>query len=196
MNYKKEIEKRVQIFEEITSNRLEDLEKLSDLVFNTIKNGNKVITIGNGGSAANAQHITGDIIGRYKMERSGFPAISLTVDPSVMTATANDYGYENVFARQVEGLGKKGDLLIVLSSSANSDNILKAAAKAEEMDIQLVGVLGNNGGAISKKLDFSINFGFSESDLVEEAAMSIFHMILIEVEQKLVKLGEEDLNVN
>lgn len=196
MDYKKEFDKRTQIFEDIAKNRLEELEKLSDLVFNTIKDGHKIMTIGNGGSAANAQHITGDIIGRYKIERSGFSAISLTVDPSVMTATANDYGYDNVFARQVEGLGKKGDLLIVLSSSANSENIIKAAVKAKEMSIKSAGILGNNGGKITSLLDFSMNFEFKESDLVEEAAMTIFHIILIEVEQKLVELREEDLNVN
>lgn len=196
MDYKKEFDKRTQIFEDIAINRLEELEKLSDLVFNTIKNGYKIMTIGNGGSAANAQHITGDIIGRYKIERKGFPAISLTVDPSVMTATANDYGYDNVFARQVEGLGKKGDLLIVLSSSANSENIIKAAVKAKEMGIHSVGILGNNGGKITSLLDFSMNFEFKESDLVEEAAMTIFHIILIEVEEELVELREEDLNVN
>lgn len=196
MDYRKEFEKRIQIFEDITTNRLVDLEKISELVFNTIKKGNKVMTVGNGGSAANAQHITGDIIGRYKIERSGFPAVSLTVDPSVMTATANDYGYENVFARQVEGLGREGDLLIVLSSSANSENIVKAAIMAKELGIKAVGILGNNGGAISKELDYSMNFEFSDSDLVEEAAMTIFHVILTEVEKKLVNLREGDLNVN
>lgn len=196
MNYSKEFEKRTQIFEEIAKNRLRELEELSNLIYHTIKNGNKIMTAGNGGSAANAQHITGDIIGRYKLERSGFPAISLTVDPSVMTATANDYGYDNVFARQVEGLGKKGDLLIVLSSSANSENIVRATKKAKEMGIQSAGILGNSGGKISEGVDLSVNFEFKESDLVEEAAMTIFHIILIEVEQKLVKLREEDKNVN
>ena len=196
LDYKKEFEKRIQIFKDIQTNRLGELEKLSDLIFQTINNGNKVMTIGNGGSAANAQHITGDIIGRYKMERSGFPAISLTVDPSVMTATANDYGYNQVFRRQVEGLGKQGDLLIVLSSSANSENIVKATEQANEMGIQTAGVLGNNGGKIASLLDFSMNFEFKESDLVEEAAMTIFHIVLIEVEKKLVEKGKEDLNVN
>ncbi|MGF3196091.1 D-sedoheptulose-7-phosphate isomerase [Facklamia sp. P13055] len=196
MDYAIEFKKRTAIFDDIAKNRSKDLKHLSQLVFNTIKNGNKIMTIGNGGSAANAQHITGDIIGRYKIERSGFPAVTLTVDPSVMTATANDYGYENVFARQVEGLGNKNDLLIVLSSSAHSENIIRAAQKANEMGIQTVGVLGNNGGAIAEALDFSIDFAFKDSDLVEEAAMTIFHIILIEVEQKLVKLREDDRNAN
>ncbi|MGX7109460.1 D-sedoheptulose-7-phosphate isomerase [Facklamia miroungae] len=196
MDYEIEFKKRTAIFDDIANNRSKDLKHLSNLIFNTIKSGNKIMTVGNGGSAANAQHITGDIIGRYKIERSGFPAISLTVDPSVMTATANDYGYENVFARQVEGLGNENDLLIVLSSSAHSENIVRAAHKANEMGIQTVGVLGNTGGTIAEALDYSINFAFKESDLVEEAAMTIFHIILIEVEQKLVKLREGDGNVN
>lgn len=192
MKYKESFEKRQQIFEDILSNSLEDMKKLSDSLFNTIKNGNKIMTTGNGGSAANAQHITGDIIGRYKLERKGFPAISLTVDPSVMTATANDYGYENVFARQVEGLGREGDLLVVLSSSANSKNILKAIDKAKEKNIKTVGILGNHGGIITNELDFSIDFEFSESDLVEETAMAIFHIVLMEVEEKMVNLEKDD----
>lgn len=196
MKYKENLEKRQQIFDDVISNHLENMKQLADLLFYTIKSDNKIMTIGNGGSAANAQHITGDIIGRYKLERRGFPAVSLTVDPSVMTAIANDYGYENVFARQVEGLGKKEDLLIVLSSSANSRNILKAVEKAKELGIKTVGILGNNGGMITNELDFSIDFDFNESDLVEETAMAIFHIILMEVEEKLVNLEKDDLNVN
>ena len=196
MKCKENFEKRQQVFEDILSNYLEDMKKLSDTLFNTIKNGNKIMTTGNGGSAANAQHITGDIIGRYKLERKGFPAMSLTVDPSVMTATANDYGYENVFARQVEGLGREGDLLVVLSSSANSKNILKAIDKAKEKNIKTVGILGNHGGIITNELDFSIDFEFNESDLVEETAMTIFHIVLMEVEEKMVNLEKDDKNVN
>lgn len=196
MHYKENFEKRQQIIDDVISKRLDEMKQLSDMLYQTIKNGNKVMTTGNGGSAANAQHITGDIIGRYKLERKGFPAISLTVDPSVMTATANDYGYENVFARQVEGLGKKDDLLIVLSSSANSKNLLQAVEKAKELDIKSAGILGNNGGVLTGELDFSIDFEFDESDLVEEIAMTIFHIILMEVEEKMVNLGKEDLNVN
>jgi D-sedoheptulose 7-phosphate isomerase len=196
MKYKENLEQRQQIFDDVISNHLENMKQLADILFYTIKSDHKVMAIGNGGSAANAQHITGDIIGRYKLERQGFPAVSLTVDPSVMTATANDYGYENVFARQVEGLGKKGDLLIVLSSSANSRNILKAVEKAKNLGIKTIGILGNNGGMITNELDFSIDFDFNESDLVEETAMAIFHIILMEVEEKLVNLEKDDLNVN
>lgn len=196
MGHKDEFEKRIKIYEDIMLNRLKEIEKISDMVLETLKNGNKVLTVGNGGSAANAQHITGDLIGRYKMERRGFPAVSLTVDPSVMTATANDYGYDNVFARQVEGLGQEGDLLISLSSSANSENIIRAAIKANELGIQTVGILGNNGGKIAKELDYSMNFDFKESDLVEETAMTIFHILLIEVEKKLVEFRKEETNVN
>ncbi|MBG9985004.1 SIS domain-containing protein [Aerococcaceae bacterium DSM 111022] len=184
MNYKEDINRRIEILK-LVLEKTDVMNRISDIIFITIDGGNKVLTAGNGGSAANAQHITGDIVGRYKIEREAFPAISLTVDPSVMTAVANDYGYSQVFARQVEGLGNENDLLIVLSSSATSENLVEAVKKANNNGIKTIGILGNNGGVLSKELDESICFEFSESDLVEETAMAIFHMILKDVEDRL-----------
>lgn len=188
MEFITELGKRKEILEFVASNHLEDMEKIAEIIFSTIQNGNKVMTIGNGGSAANAQHITGDIIGRYKIERRGYPAITLTVDPSVLTALSNDYGYNNVFSKQVEGLGKPGDLLIVLSSSATSENIKIAVDKSRECGIKSIGVLGNKGGNIVSELDYAITFDFKESDLVEETTMTIFHIVLMLVERKLVEM--------
>ena len=190
MYCKEEFEKRINIFSEICDNKLEQLKDIEDLIVETIANGHKVLTAGNGGSAANAQHITGDIVGRYKIERDGWPAVSLTVDPSVVTALSNDYGYERVFERQVEAFGNEGDLLIVLSSSATSKNLVEAAIKAKKKGLKVIGVLGNNGGDLADLVDLGVFFDFKESDLVEETSMAIFHIILIGVEKRLVELKE------
>lgn len=190
MDFRKDIEKRVAILEGIDEETLKLMGEFSQIIVDAISKGKKVFTAGNGGSAANAQHITGDIVGRYKMERRGFAGISLTVDPSVMTAVSNDYGYEEVFARQLEGLGQKGDVLIVLSSSGNSRNLVRAVDKAKELGIYTIGVLGNHGGLVGPKVDQCITLPYKDSDLVEEFAMSLFHIILADVEKKLVSKFE------
>ncbi|GAB2480964.1 D-sedoheptulose 7-phosphate isomerase [Alkalibacterium psychrotolerans] len=187
MNYADEINKRTEVLNKLTESDFNQMKEFTSVMLETIQNGGKVMTCGNGGSAANAQHITGDIVGRYKIEREAFAGLSLTVDPSVMTATGNDYGYDEVFARQVEGLGQTGDTLIVLSSSAHSANILKAVQAAKKKGIKTIGVLGNNGGEIGEQLDYSLTFAFKDSDLVEETAMALFHIVLMDLEKQLTK---------
>lgn len=189
MDFQVEINKRITTLNKLSEKEIESMRAIAKLLVHVIKSGNKVLTAGNGGSAANAQHITGDIVGRYKHERKGFAGVSLTVDSSVVTAIANDYGYEQVFSRQVEGIGNPGDVLIVLSSSANSPNLIEAVEKAKEMNIHTIGILGNNGGSLEENLDICISFPFKESDLVEEIAMSIFHIVLMETEVELIKQG-------
>jgi len=186
MDYQKEIRNRIEILEDVSKTKTEQMERIAEIMTNSIKNGNKILTAGNGGSAANAQHITGDVVGRYKIERKAFAGVTLSVDPSVMTATGNDYGYDEVFARQVEGIGNKGDVLIVLSSSAGSSNLFQALKKAKEIGIHTVAVLGNEGGSLKEWVDDCIDFSFKDSDLTEEIAMSIFHMILTQMEESLV----------
>jgi len=187
MNYANEIKKRTEILNQLSESDFNQLKEFTSVMLETSKNGGKVMTCGNGGRAANAQHITGDIVGRYKIEREAFAGLSLTVDPSVMTATGNDYGYDEVFARQVQGLGQTGDTLIVLSSSAHSANIEKAVAAAKKKGIKTIGVLGNNGGTIGEQLDYSLTFTFKDSDLVEETAMALFHIVLMDLEKQLTK---------
>lgn len=186
MNYAEEITKRIDLFSRLTDSDFEKMKEFTEVMLESIQSGKKVMTCGNGGSAANAQHITGDIVGRYKIERQAFAGLSLTVDPSVMTATGNDYGYDEVFARQVEGLGQPGDTLIVLSSSAHSANLLKAVEAAKQKGIKTLGVLGNNGGSIAEQLDNALTFEFKDSDLVEETAMTIFHIVLMDLEKQLI----------
>src|SRR5664280_3928804 len=114
-------------------------------MIDALHSGNKLLIIGNGGSAADAQHIAAEIIGRYKQERPGYAAIALTTDTSALTAIANDYGFEQVFARQVEGLGRRGDVLLALSTSVRSPNILAALRSARERGLVTIGFTGSKG---------------------------------------------------
>src|SRR3978361_602762 len=114
-----------------------------------LRSGNKILLIGNGGSAADAQHIAAEIIGRYKQDRSAYAAIALTTDTSALTAIGNDYGFEQVFARQVEGLGRQGDVLLALSTSGRSPNILAALLKAREHELVTIGFTGTRGEALA-----------------------------------------------
>jgi len=193
VHIEKEIQARKRVLDHVDEHVIEKIHQISSTIVQSIILGNKIISAGNGGSAANAQHITGDIVGRFKEERRGFAAISLTVEPSVITAVSNDYNYEDVFARQIEGFGTKGDVLIVLSSSAHSKNLVEAVKAANQKGIITIGILGNNGGSLIELLDFAITIPEDESDLAEEFAMSISHIILMIVEKKLVdkiKRGE------
>lgn len=187
------IDKRAKILNFVDKEMINKVHIISNEIVECIKNGNKVLTCGNGGSAANAQHITGDIVGRFKRERRGFAGIPLTVDTSTLTAISNDYDYSKVFERQVEGIGRKGDLLIGLSSSGNSVNVINAVNKAKKMGIRTIGLFGNNGGKLGQMVDICITIPDKDSDLCEEFAMTLSHIILEEAESELCKFIEEGI---
>ena len=128
--------------------QIENIKNVVDEIQYCFERGNKVLLMGNGGSAADAQHIAGELVGRFKLERLGLPAIALTTDTSVMTAWANDKDYSTIFERQVEALAKHDDILFGLSTSGNSENIIKAFEKGRELDTYLISLTGNNGGKI------------------------------------------------
>lgn len=122
------------------------LKKINQIVYDALVNGRKIILCGNGGSAADAQHIAAEFVGRFKKERRGYPAIALTTDTSILTAVGNDYGYENVFARQVEALAEEGDVLIGISTSGNSENVYRAMELANSMNVTTISFAGKDGG--------------------------------------------------
>jgi Phosphoheptose isomerase len=184
------IEKRKNVLNYVDDSMILTMKEISSNIADCIKRGGKVLTCGNGGSAANAQHITGDIVGRYKRERRGFAGIALTVDTSTITAVGNDYDYSKIFERQVEGLGREGDILLALSSSGNSPNVVRAVEKAKEMGIITIGFLGNNGGKLGQMVDMSITIPDKASDLCEEFAMTLSHIILEMAEAELCALIE------
>ena len=141
----------------------EKILEVIELCVDTLKNGNKIIFCGNGGSATDSQHLAAELVSRFNFDRPALPAIALTTDTSALTAIGNDYGYEKVFSRQLEAIGKNGDILFGFSTSGRSKNIILAFEIAKKMNIKTVGMLGFDGRDIGKISDFSINIPSNET---------------------------------
>ena len=155
------------------------------LVTDTIKNGNKIILFGNGGSAADAQHIAAELIGRFKLERQSYPAISLSTDTSIITSLGNDYSFDVIFSRQCESLVRQNDLVIGISTSGNSKNIENGLKTSKKLGAKTIGLLGNNGGKIGDIVDIAIIVNSSLTDRIQEAHRTIYHIICDASEQIL-----------
>ena len=139
--------------------------------------GGKVLVCGNGGSAADAQHMTGELLGRFLMERPSLPAVALTVDTSTLTAIGNDYGYDEVFARQVQGLGRAGDVLLAISTSGNSGNVVKAIEAARSAGLCVVGFTGKGGGRMAELCDHLVNVPSSHTPHIQEIHEAVMHLL-------------------
>jgi D-sedoheptulose 7-phosphate isomerase len=160
---------------------------IADTVIAALAAGNKLLIIGNGGSAADAQHIAAEIVGRYKQDRPGYAAIALTTDTSALTAITNDYGFEQVFARQVEGLGQRGDVLLALSTSGRSPNILAALRKARERGLVTVGFTGTKGAAMGACCDHLLIAPSDDTPVIQQIHLAVAHGICDEVEQIMMR---------
>ncbi len=149
--------------------------------------GRKVLFCGNGGSAADCQHLTAEFIVRLsaKFNRSPLPAIALTTDTSILTACSNDFGFEEVFSRQVEALGNEGDVMVCISTSGNSTNVVKAAITARERGIKVIGFLGKEGGKLGSLMDVSINIPSVETNRIQEGHITAGHILVRLVEEQL-----------
>ena len=154
-----------------------------------LRAGNKLLIIGNGGSAADAQHIAAEIVGRYKQHRPAWAAIALTTDTSALTAIANDYGFEQVFARQVEGLGQRGDVLLALSTSGRSPNILAALRAARERGLVTIGFTGSKGEALGTLCDHLLVSPSDDTPVVQQIHLAVAHGICDEIEQTMMREG-------
>jgi D-sedoheptulose 7-phosphate isomerase len=166
---------------------LANARKIAAVMIAALRAGNKILLIGNGGSAADAQHIAAEIIGRYKQDRPGWAAIALTTDSSALTAIANDYGFEQVFARQVEGLGQRGDVLLAFSTSGRSPNILAALRKARELGLVTIGFTGTKGEALGSHCDHLFVSPSDDTPVVQQIHLTIAHGICDEIEQTLMR---------
>ena len=155
------------------------------MIIDCIKNGNKLIIFGNGGSAADAQHIAAELIGRFKQERKSFPAMALTTDSSILTSLGNDYSYDIVFSRQCESLVLKNDVVIGISTSGNSKNVELGMKTAQEIGAKTIGLLGNNGGRIKSVSNISIVVNSDDTANIQESHRVIYHIICNIVEKQL-----------
>ena len=151
-------------------------------VAGAVKAGNKVLLCGNGGSAADAQHIAAELMGRFKKERKALAALALTTDTSALTAIANDYEFSEIFVRQIEGLSTSGDVLIALSTSGNSENIIKAAVCAKERAVTVIALTGQKGGALAPLSDHALQVPSDETSHIQEMHIAVGHMICSIVE--------------
>jgi D-sedoheptulose 7-phosphate isomerase len=177
------VEKKSLLDELKKTGYFEDVVLAGQTMAECLKKGGKIMTAGNGGSAADAQHFTGEIIGRFLKERTALPAITLTVDPTVVTAVANDYGYDKVIARQVEGLGKEGDCVLFISTSGNSENLVEAAKEAKRKGLQVVGLLGNDGGKLKSLCDIPLVVISDVTPRIQEVHTFSVHLLCQIIEE-------------
>lgn len=174
---KNELLAHKKTIEILIENNLNDIENACNLAVETLQNGNKILLFGNGGSAADAQHIAAELTGRFVTERIPLPGIALTTDTSALTAIANDYGFDVVFSRQVQALARKGDLLIGISTSGNSQNVLKAFEKGKEIGCKSLALSGRDGGKMKETADVSIIIADQITARIQEMHILIGHII-------------------
>jgi D-sedoheptulose 7-phosphate isomerase len=174
---KDEFSSHLETINKVIETMEDSLVKASLLAVETLKNGNKILLCGNGGSAADAQHIAAELTGRYKRERRGLPGIALTTDTSALTAIGNDYGYDRVFDRQVEALANKGDLIIGISTSGNSKNIISALKLGRELGCKTLGFSGRDGGAMNEVCDINLVVPSNNTPRIQEMHILFGHTI-------------------
>ncbi len=176
MDFKELCRQTAQKFLDL-QNRQKEIENIAKEIFDALKKDNKVLIFGNGGSAADAQHMAAELVGRFLKERKALSAIALTTDTSIITSIANDYSYNDIFARQVEALGKGGDIAFGISTSGNSKNVYLALKKANDMNLTTIALLGKDGGIIKDvaKLSFIVNSDYTPT--IQELHIFIIHNI-------------------
>ena len=160
----------------LLDSKLLEIEQTGQLICQTLLAGKKILICGNGGSAADAQHIAAELVGRYEEQRRAWPAIALTTDTSALTALSNDYGYEEVFSRQVQALATPNDLLIAISTSGQSANVIRAAQKARELGCKVIALTGADGGQLSALCDLTLSVPSARTARVQELHITIGHL--------------------
>jgi D-sedoheptulose 7-phosphate isomerase len=186
LNLKISIEESSKIIQGLTK-LAPQIETAISMITKSLSKGNKVILFGNGGSAADAQHIAAELMGRFKLERQSYPAIALTTDTSCITAISNDYSFNIVFSRQCESLVQKGDVVIGISTSGNSINVKKGLETAKKRGATTIGLLGSGGGSIGRLVDVPLIVKSSSTPRIQEAHRTIYHIICEQVEKEMTK---------
>lgn len=175
-NIRDQLDASAQIKKAIRDRYTETILKTVELMISCYKNGGKLLICGNGGSAADSQHFAAEMVGRLVKDRDPLPAIAMTTDSSILTAIGNDYSYDVVFRKQVEALGKPGDVLVCMSTSGNSENVAQAILAAQEKNIHTVALLGKDGGKIAEMADDAIVIPSNVSQRIQEGHITIIHI--------------------
>ena len=188
---KDQIKKSYETKQNIYNNEelLNKIEEVSKKCVELYRGANKTILAGNGGSAADAQHIAAEMVGRYAFDRPSLPSLALTTDTSALTAIGNDYGYDQVFSRQLEGMGQDGDIFIGISTSGNSVNIIKAFETAKKKNIKTVALVGRDGGEMAKIADIALVVPSQSTPRIQESHILIGHIICDIIEKEIFADG-------
>jgi len=169
------------------ANNIQAIDKAAHLIVDSLKKGGKIISCGNGGSSCDAMHFAEELTGRYRDNREPIAAISIS-DPGYITCTANDYGYAHVFSRFVKGVGNKGDVLLGITTSGNSENVIKAAEEAKQKGIKVIGLTGKGGGKLAPLTDVLINVPHNGyADRVQEVHIKVIHILILLIEKMLAE---------
>lgn len=177
------ISEHIQVITQLTKLQGE-IEQFASLCRAAIRNGNKILFMGNGGSAADAQHLAAEFVGRFEKERSGLPAIAITTDTSILTAAGNDYGFEQIFARQVEALANPGDVVVGISTSGNSPNIVKAMEAARRRKTVTIGLTGEGGGQMAGLCDICVKVPSRHTARIQESHILIGHIVCASIDEE------------
>ncbi len=182
------IKESIRVKEAVNKTQAENIERAAKEIIDSLKIGGKLLIFGNGGSAADSQHIAAELVGRFKMDRLALPAIALTTNTSTLTAIANDYGYDVIFSRQIEALGVKGDVALGISTSGNSKNVIDALNKARSMGLKTIALTGNDGGKMKGITDISINVPSKDTPRIQESHIMVGHILCELIENGIVKI--------
>lgn len=185
MGYRELIEKTSRITQEFFDRKESDFWRAVHEMCSRLTKGNKVIVFGNGGSAAQAQHFAAELVNKYLKSRSPIPALSLTTDTSALTSIANDFSFDHVFVRQLEALGNKGDVVLALSTSGESPNVIKALQTARERGLFAIGLTGEGGGAIGPLCEILLDVLSRDTPRVQEAHLFLLHQLAQEIEDRV-----------
>ena len=164
-----------------------NIEKTAEIMINSLRNGNKILACGNGGSAADAQHFAAELVCRFEKDRKPLPAIAFNANTSNLTAIGNDYGFDDIFSKQVEAFGREGDVLVAITTSGNSPNVLKAIEKAKKAKLKIIGLTGKDGGKMKGLCDHEIIVPSSNTARIQESHITIIHAWCKLIEEELFK---------
>ena len=188
---KTQLEESGALKKAIAENMNEEIARIANVLVQCLKEGHTIFLCGNGGSAADAQHIAGELSCRLRIERDGLSAMALTTNPSVLTALANDYSYDEVFSRQVKALARKGDCLIGISTSGTSESVNLAVKQAREIGVTTIGLTGRDGGTLADLVDYALVIPSDDTQRIQEVHITIGHIICDVIEQEL--FSQEDI---
>lgn len=178
----KAIKESIKVKESVTR-EVNVIEEMVGVIVSTIKNGNKLLVFGNGGSATDAQHMAGELVGRFRMERKALNAIALSTNTSTITSIGNDYGFEHIFSRQVEGLAKKGDVCIGISTSGKAGNVIAGIKMAKDLGLTTLALTGCDGGGLAKISDIALIVPSDSTPRIQEAHIAVIHIICEQIEK-------------